>query len=315
MTRKTIFFLLLLLILQAGLIAFFYWPGTRETQPVINLFNELAAANVARFTVTDSDGETILLDKDDTGNWQVTSGSIGPYPAASEKIIPLLDTLTSLQSNRMVTRTTSSHIRLQVADELFFKKITLTNQKGESQTLFIGSSADRQAVHVRQETAKEVYIARDISTWQLETDIASWWQRNFVQIDDDTIEEISLTNDHGHFTLTKVEKKGWILAGHEEIVLDQTAVQDFLQQASRITLERYLGKKDDTLPVKKVQATLTLTTNTETLAIKIEPAQGEDDHLVTSTSSPYQVAVNAYTVVPFLEKKKDDLIAPVPENF
>jgi len=93
--------------------------------------------------ITDAEGNQATLEKLDEG-WQLTSG----LPADATKVDLLLARLSNLALGWPASTNADSHERFEVADDNFQRKLTLTNDGGES-TLYFGTSPGYQQVHAR----------------------------------------------------------------------------------------------------------------------------------------------------------------------
>jgi len=305
--KKTNLILLILLACQLLLIALLYLPGGEKGQPVVELVPGLAADSVAELSITDATGKTLSLKREPDGNWLIDDGGSDMFPADAGQIQRIVNTLTSLQSQRLVTRTRSSHIRLQVDDNVFAKKIVFKAKDGKTQTLLLGSSSSPQTIHVRPQATDDVYLASGISTWELDTDRESWWQKGYVQVDRNRLQEVSLQNSHGSFTLRKEGGK-WHVSGDEpQLEPEPAALDSFLQKINHIAVNSYLGRQYQGKPLDT--AALTLTTDQETVTVNIgPPSSGEDnEHVIKSSASPFFATAGSFQIDPLIDMKKEDL--------
>jgi hypothetical protein len=313
MKKKTNLMLLALLGVQLILIIFLYWSGREKGEPMTDLMQGLAAEAVTELTISDGSGKTLTLRQEENGGWQAGNGQAA-YPADPEQIRHLLTNLTSLQSRRLVTRTKSSHFRLQVDDKIFAKKVVLLARGGETRTLFLGSSPGPQAIHVRPATTDDVYLADGISVWELDTEPESWWQTNYVLLDGERLQEASLKNHHGSFTLRKEGDKWRLADADPQQELTPAVVDDFLRQVSHININRYLDREHHGKPLEAALLSLK-PADQEPLTVAIGPNSGDEDneHVIKSSASPFFAAANNDQLVLLLEMKKENFTAAGPE--
>lgn len=312
--KNTNVILLILLVCQLLLIALLYLPDGEEGQPVAALVPGLTADAVAQLSITDATGKTLALQREEDGSWLIDDGGSDMFPADAAQIQNIVNNLVSLQSQRLVTRTKSSHIRLQVDDRVFAKKIVFKTQNGETRTLLLGSSSGPQTIHVRPQATDDVYLARGISTWNLDTDKESWWRKGYVQVDRNSLREVSLQNSRGRFTLRKEGEK-WQVSGDDPQQEPAPAALDgFLQKVTHIAVNSYLGRQyqDNHLDA----AVLTLTTGQQTITVNIGPQDsGEDsEHVIKSSASPFFATAGSFQLAPLLDMKKEDLYSKGEEK-
>ncbi|MFZ5759159.1 MAG: DUF4340 domain-containing protein [Thermodesulfobacteriota bacterium] len=309
MKKTTNRILAILLIAQLGLIVLAFWP--REHKPAATaLINDLGADAVREMILADDQGKSLTLKKDESGQWFADDGVSPALPADAKLLEKTLASLTGLQSQRLVTRTRASHVRLQVDDQAFARKVTLRGDSDTVRTLFLGTAPGQQNIHVRAEGSDDVYLARGISAWELTTERDSWLARDYLLVDRDKVQEVRLQNGHNDLTLKKTEK-GWLLAAAEtEVVPTSTeALDSLLQRATRLTLTTYLGTDKPEMALDA--ATLTLVTEKETVTVEIGAKNDKDPvHVVKSSASPYYVTVSDYQIAPLLDATVDSLKDP-----
>jgi hypothetical protein len=314
MKKKTNLMMLALLGVQFILIISLYWSGREKGEPMTDLMQGLAAEAVTELTITEGSGKTLTLRQEENGGWQAGNGKAVSYPADPEQVRHLLTTLTALQSRRLVTRTKSSHIRLQVDDKIFAKMVVLRVKGGETRTLFLGSSPGPQAMHVRPAATDDVYLVDGISAWELDTEPESWWQTNYVLLDGEKLQEVSLKNHHGSFTLRKEGDKWRLGDADPQQELTPAVVDDFLRQVSHININRYLDREHRGKPLDAALLSLKLA-DQEPLTVAIGPNSGGEDneHVIKSSASPFFAAANNDQLGPLLEMKKENFTAAGPE--
>lgn len=308
MNRKNLA-LLALLVVQIGLIALFYRPGKKTVEPVGDLLADLAPEMIERIVLTDDQGKLIVLAKEKSG-WAAGEDS---YPVTATKIESLLKKLSRLKSARLVTRTRGSHARLKVSDEVFVRKVELGVKHGDSKIFFLGTSPNYKTIHVRAAGDNEVYLAKDLSSWELQPDVDSWWENKYINLPSTDIDAVSLTNANGSFSIKRVTDDGWELEENAERKLSREAVQELLDKAGHISLTKYLGKEEKKeYGLENPAAVLTLKNKDKTCILKIGPKDKENNiHVVKSDQSPFYVQVTPYVVEHLLNKKASDLLTIV----
>lgn len=305
MSKKIHYILLTLLVIQLALIFIVYRPQ-EENQQTFTFFDTMKADSINKITINDEQG-MVILSKEKNNRWIVKNDMNNvPYPADSVQCETLLEKLLLLQSNRLITKTPSSHYRLEVAETKFSRKIVLDTKSGQLPTLFFGSSADFQSVHARLEEDNNVYAVKEISTWQLPTGIDSWWNTNFLNIEPDTLIEVQLQNQHGTINLHKEQDNNWHMNGFQPSLEGKT-LDDFLQQVTHMKLEKYLTGTESEPVISNPAATLILKTKEKDITIHIATKEeNETSHKASSSDFRHHVSLNAYIVEPLLLWKKED---------
>ncbi len=206
--------LVAVLLVQIALSAVLLWPRQAvsggESEP---LLGDLAVADVVALIVEDHDQNRMALSQE-AGQWVLSE--LGAYPTDAAKVNQLLNKLVAINTGRLVTRTDSSHKRLQVARDDFMRRVELKTADGESVIVYLGSSPRYGATHVRREGQDETYLTDDLGSWEANTSAAAWIDATYFYVVQDDIVSLTLENSNGSFTFSKDEADQWIMAGLAE---------------------------------------------------------------------------------------------------
>ena len=320
--------LVISLLVQAALIFYVYMP--KEKNPRHLFFDAQKDATITAVTITDKDGKTLTL-KQKGNNWLVRQNN-RDIPADAQKVTGRIQKLKNLVADRLTTRTTGSHARLEVADSLFQRKVEITFTSGVSRTLFIGSSPSFQTVHVRADKEKNVYLVRGMSSWDLSTEARSWWRPTYLTFDPDRVRTFSLTADKTTL-FGKKEKDTWQVAAGDAGPYQEADAQKITALLNDMALQvtDYLGtEQKTTYGLDTPAATITLTIagekaadeTTITCAIGREQSAGKPtktkDHLETYVAkhagSHWYVAIQGAAVKQLLGTAIKTLLVTPPKK-
>ncbi len=312
-----------LLVVQIILAAVVFWPqatpaGAGETA----MFPDLSSDDIVSLTVQDGDGNEINLSKQ-TGSWVLASA--GDYPVEVDRITTLLDKLTGLKSNRLVTQTSGSHKRLQVATDDFVRRIEFSTAAGDSHVFYLGSSPQASATHVRLDGQDEVYLATDLSSFDASVQASGYVDTLYFTVPTADVTAMTLQNASGEINFVKDAAGDWTLADLAEgETVNATAISSLVNRAAGVRLTTPLGRDSQpdyglSAPAAVVILTASsgegdsVQTQTHTLQVG---AQSPDDqsYVVASSQSPYFVRVASYGVQDFVQKTRSDFLTqPTPE--
>lgn len=300
--------LLGLLGLQMVLVLLFSLP-TGEGGKSKQFFEGVTPEAVTRLTVATADGRSVSVKRQDKG-WVVDASP--NYPADRDKIENLLARFAGLRSDRLVAQTKEAHNRFQVGSR-YGQKVTLALAAGGERTLYLGTAANYTTTHVRVEGDDGVYLVRDLAVWQMPVDEKFWWQREYVSVKPEEVQEIALTNKAGELRLFR-DGKGWQASGAAQ-GLDQAKVQEFVAAVSRIALTDYLGQEDrPEYGLARPLATLVLATKagkvTLAVGVKDEKAELGGSYVMKSSASPFYARGGSSVLAPVVERRLADLLAP-----
>lgn len=334
-----------LVLLQALLAAFMLWPRGAQVESGAPLLAGLGGAIAAdesadgtesadsiaasdaltNLSLTDDTGKTIVLER--SGADWVLAGTDG-FPVKADSVSDIADKLAAVTTERLVTRTASSHERLQVAEDDFVRKLALTTEDG-TQTLYVGSSPASNATHVRLDGQDETFLAGDINSWELATTASNWIETSYYQATATDVTEITLENANGSFTFTRpapaaagseeVPARDWSLFGlglNEE--LNQSAITSLVSQATNLRMTTPLGKSaQPDYGLDAAQATINLTLETaegeKSDATLLVGAQDDDstDYVIKSSGSEYYVLVSSFNGEQFVNKSRTDFVTEI----
>jgi hypothetical protein len=205
MSRRN-WILLIVLVAQLGLVAWFYWP---QPAPVAAgpLLADLAAAQVTGVTIEDNTARVALAQVD--GAWVLHDGS--SYPAAGLSVTGFISDVLAIDTGRLVATSPASHTRLRVSPADFVRRVTLSTVGGE-QVVYIGASPNAGAVHVRAAESDDVYLADGALAGAARTDLTGWIDTTYLSLDLTSVQALTITNASGSLELVRDGAGAWNLA-------------------------------------------------------------------------------------------------------
>lgn len=305
------------LVIQALLTAFVYWPRPAaggDNQP---LLGDLAADAVTGVTITDNSGRTVALER--TADGWTLAGTDG-YPAKETKITETLDKLLAITANRQVTTQAASHRRLQVAEDEYQRKVEVATDSGVH-TLFLGSSAGAAATHVRAAGEDATYLTGAIAAWELDTAVSGWIDAAYFSAPAADIVRLTVQNANGTLTFVRDDNDEWTLsdlAAGEEVLPNN--ITTLVNRVAFLNLQTVLGKSEQpeyglAEPQATVEVTVKGEDGGETTTTFVVGAKNTDSntYYFKSSASPYYVLLAAYTGDEFVQKQRSDFLAQPDE--
>jgi len=304
-----------ILLAQVLLAVIVLWPRSAPASAGAPLFADFKASDVTALKITDNDKNVVEIKKSGS-EWVLPSAD--DFPVDGSKVTPVLDKIAAIKTNRLVTRTSDSHKRLQVAADDFLRKVEFTLASGATHTLLVGSAPGTRATHVRADQQNDVYLASDLSSYELGAQDASWIKTTYVTITQTEMIGLTITNITGTLQFSKDVSGTWALnnlpAGAP---LNTGAVTSLVSQVANVTLLKPVGKQDKPeYGLDKPQATVTVQikpadrpVTTLTLTIGAKDAT-DNSYYVKSSASAYIVKASEYSVRDFVTKTVQDFIQP-----
>lgn len=313
--------LALTLIGQIVLAVLLFWPRetTEAGSPLLPGFE---AGEVATVTIEDNSRVRIELARQG-GGWVLASG--GDYPAKEDVVDILLDKVAAIDTSRLATRTTSSHDRLQVADDNYVARVRFGFSDDSTRTLYVGSSPNPRSTHVRLAGQDETFVTGELTRSNVQTTAATWIDTEYITLSQENITALTLENDQGTFEFEKVGEEEWTLADlAEDETFEQNELNTMLSRVANIRIAQPLGTEEQSaFGLSEPQARLLVTVedeegNSETSTLLVGAFDSADNvYTVKWSDAEYYVTVSAFNAETFVEATRDDFIAepePVEEG-
>jgi hypothetical protein len=176
--------LIVVLVLQIVLAAVFFWPRQPATMAGQPMFAGLETSQVEQVTITDGAGEYVELSR--SGASWVLAGA-GNYPVRDGVVDELLLKIAALKTGRPVAQTRDSHARLKVSEDEYAFQVVLRLQDRSLRTLYVGSSPSYGTTHVRVANQDEVYLASDLSSADVSTQLTGWVDTTYFVLQEQEI--------------------------------------------------------------------------------------------------------------------------------
>ena len=333
-----------LALVQAILAAAIFWASAKPAgAPPGPLFGEqLKPADVTAFTVTNSDGESIHLAKQD-GSWVLPDAD--GYHAKADTIESFLKKLSALDTKTLVARNPSSYKRLKVAENDYVRRVDLELADGSKRALYLGSSPRVSALHIRAAKQPGVYLTQELTSADARTSATSWIDTSYLDLSQDELVGLTIENEHGTLSFNKDDQGKWQLQGLAEgETLKESKITTLIRHLTPLRMKEPLGKTaKDSYTFDHPSATLTLTTRstakagdssnsgdgsadsggetasgpaeveTHTYTIEVG-AKLEDDYVVRSSESPYYVRVSNFNIGDAVTGAREDFLEAPPEG-
>ncbi len=302
-----------LLAVQLVLAALVFWPRGRVQAAGEPLLADLKPESVTAVTLTDDQGSTVKLARQDSG-WVLASG--GDYPVTADSVTGLLDKLTAVKTDRLVTQTAGSLDRLQIADDNFVRRLDISLDDGRTLTVYLGSTANLQATHVRLAGQDAVYLANDLTARDASATPGDWIDPTYVNIPMEEMTAVTVQNQNGAFTFTRSATGEWTYTGLDAgEVYNPARFNTILSRLSNLTMIAPLGTTEEAgYQMDAPLATITVTTKsdsgeqTHTLLIGAQDA-ASGNYVAKWSESEYYVNVNAFSAKDMVTLSRDDLLA------
>jgi len=218
--------------------------GPAQSQP---LLPSLEAITPSHIELIGSDDERINL-RNEGGGWVVSEA--GDFPADQTKIDNLVKELRELSVRRPVVSSSRYHEAFKVrTDDNEGRVRVWDDASGDPQIdLILGTSPNYRITHVRRADDDRVYEVRDLASYDVRAKASAWSVKQLVDVPQEDVVEIAVTNASGSFRLARQDEGGWKIvepqaqAGRE---LDADKVDSLLRAACSLSMDEPVGRRDE----------------------------------------------------------------------
>ncbi len=163
--------LALMLVLQAGLVAFLYWPESDE-KVAGSLIPDVAVEAIDRIEITDAQGSSVSLSLIE-GAWTLESG----LPADAAKVATLTDALARDPGLAIATSEGAAE-RFKLSDDNFDRRIVVS-AGGEDHTAYLGLSPAFRKTHARAGNDSSIYTI-ELNNYDAPVDLGAWLDKTLL---------------------------------------------------------------------------------------------------------------------------------------
>ena len=195
---------------------------------------------------------------------------------------------------------------------------------GEPVVVYLGSSPNANATHVRLDGQDAVYVTAGALASEARSDLAGWIDTRYVAVSPEDVARVEIFNPNGRLVLAKAADGMWRLEDQPDSSssvesVDQAKADDLVSQLAGLQMVRPLGKQDKAeygLATPRATATLTLS-GTQELSQTITVDVGALDeaagtYAIKSSGSEYYASVGKYAVQDLVEQTRAGLLAETP---
>ncbi len=331
--RTALIWLTALLLLQAGLLLWVYWPRAGSASQPVPILGELRIDQIVGLSITDEAGDQIRFAKGEDKWWLLLAPggekeraaplqcseevSSSCYPAVKHRVETFLNTLAGLDTSRLVAQSGPGRTRLKVDEENFVRRVEVEQADGGRSTLYVGTAPRIGATHVRAAQQTAVYLADSLGSADADTAISNWIDTVYFQATEAEIRSLELSNASGTLTFTQDENGQWQMDGlTDDEAFNAGHLFAMLPSVTRLHMVEPLGAA--ILPAYGMDAPNALLTlaidsggensKSRTLAIGAKDEEGFN-YVVKASDSPFYVLASGYSVGRFVETTRDDFLA------
>lgn len=228
-----------LLVIQIGLAVLFYkGESAQKTTAPDAPFLGMKSDQVSAFEITGPQKERLVVEK--IGTEWIIKDSFGA-PANGEQVKTLITKLSELKKGFAVATTAGAAKRFKVADDQFERHVVLREKEQIVGEFYVGTSPGFRQIHVRKAGTEEV-LAVALSTFELETGVELWLDKNLFKIKKEDMVSISFPG----FVLEK-KADTWQLQGLESgWKTDEKNVADLLNKVAELTIQAVMNPQEAT---------------------------------------------------------------------
>lgn len=219
----------------------------------------LAPDSVIQITIHDGNKNEIVLARKDANNWVLPNA--GDFPIDSSKITILLNSVKTLQANRLIAQNVSSQTRLKVSTDSYERLIEFGQNGGKVDRVYLGTAVGGNATHVRVNDQVQIYLVNGLATSQVPATADGWINTTYFSVPQDQIVRLHIENAKGVFDFQK-QNGVWTFGGLATgEIFNPDSITTLIGQTASISMNAPLGTKNEdrfgmAKPLAKIEITI-----------------------------------------------------------
>ncbi len=274
------------------------------------LLGDLKIEDISALTVREQQDKEIRLVKKD-GNWVLPE--LEDFPAQADRVTSFLEKVTGIKVGQPIATTAASHARLQVGEDTFNRRVSLSTPQGE-RTLFFGAAGSN--ANVRLSGSDEVFLTSQIATFDISADVSSWINTLYFTSTQESVSKVAITTITDTLTFQRVSTDTWQMDGlASNETFNPSRLETILSRVASLYMVRPLGKTPKPeygMDKPTAILTLTLKSDVSSLAPLVLTIGARDDkdstYVVKSSQSPWYARVNAFVLEEIVNARREDFI-------
>ncbi len=207
----------------------------RVAQPLLSGFK---VDDVTELVIADDLDNSLRIARRDDG-WVLPKAD--DFPVNSDKVGELLASIAGLDTGRLVASNPANFPRLEVAEEGFRRKLSITSGD-ETSVLYLGGSAGADTVYARLAGDDRAYLGAGLSAWEASTQVSAWIDTSYVSVPQEDLIRIKVSNANGSFEFEPDGGTWRYLGLPEGEAFEDTLMPGITRNASSISMVEPLGR-------------------------------------------------------------------------
>lgn len=210
----------------------------REERTVQPLLPGFKADDVTELEIVDDLDNSLRIARRDDG-WALPKAD--DFPVNSDKAEELLGSIAGLDTGRLVASNPANFPRLEVAEEEFRRKLSISSG-GETSVLYLGGSAGADTVYARLEGENQAYLGAGLSAWEASTQVSGWIDASYVNVPQEDVIRVKVSNANDSFAFERDGESWRYLGLPEGDAFEDTLMPGILRNASSVRMVEPLGR-------------------------------------------------------------------------
>jgi len=238
--------LLIAIVILAALAGTLYWSNhhqpattTEASTPAAPKILSLKEDDITKVQIKKKDAPDVVLSKDNGGKWQITAPQ--QLPAEQASVSPVLSTLSSLNSDRLVEEKASDLSPYGLAQPAL--EAVVSEKNSQSQTLLLGDSTPTgNAVYAKLESDPRIFTIYSYAKTSLDKSVNDLRDKRLLTVDSEKISKIELSAKKQNIEFGR-SKDGWQIVKPQPARADGFQVDDLVRTLTDARMD--LSASDD----------------------------------------------------------------------
>lgn len=294
--KKSTILLIIIFVILAITVYLYIIPEPEKitSYDIKDLGLKIDSAYIAKIEIKRDQKSIILENKN--GEWFITSPI--NYPADEIAVNTILSSASKLKILSLISTNPAKQSVFQV-DSATGTILNFHDKRGKNISFIIGKMGPTYMdAYIKPIDLDEVYLSEGIQPWIVSKELNDWRDKNILNLEKDSIKEITFEFAKDIYTIRKLDEKWYI----DNDTIEKGKLETLLNQISNLRTENFV---DSAIVLTQPQLNLYIKEKNFVSVSLIPSVPDSSKYYVKSSTSQQLFQVSRYIANQLLKKKKE----------